>query len=66
MVPFAYGKQIIDGLQVRYSDAEVCSVHMALFNDFIQPRNNFRFTQGHIINSTRGNEYYGSDDWKIT
>lgn len=65
MVPFAFGQQIIDGLQVRYSDAEVCSIHMALFNDFVQPRNNFKFTQGHVVDYTRGDDYYGLEDWTI-
>ena len=64
MVPYAFGQQIMDGLQVRYSDAEVCSIQMALFNDIIQPRNNFRFTQGHVVDYTRGNVYYGIEDWK--
>ena len=66
MVPFAFGQQIMDGLQVRYSDAEVCSIYMALFNDIVQPRNNFRFTQGHVVDHTRGDIYYGIDDWIIT
>ena len=64
MVPYGFGQQIIDGLQVRYSDAEVCSIQMALFNDIIQPRNNFRFTQGHVVDHTRGDVYFGLDDWK--
>jgi|3_EtaG_2_1085321.scaffolds.fasta_scaffold23077_2 hypothetical protein len=63
MVPFAFGQQIIDGLRVRYSDAEVCSVHMAIFNDFVQPKNNLRFTQGYVVGHTRGDIYYGLDDW---
>lgn len=64
MIPYGFGKQIMDGLQVRYSDAEVCSIQMALFNDIIQPRNNFRFTQGMIVDHTRGDVYYGIEDWK--
>ena len=64
MIPYGFGQQIVDGLQVGYSDAEVCSVHMALFNDIIQPKNNFRFTQGHVVEHTRGDVYYGLDDWK--
>ena len=63
LVPFAFGQTIMDGLRVRYSDAEVCSVNMALFNDFIQPINNFRFTRGYIARSTRGDIYYGLDSW---
>ena len=64
MVPYAFGQQIINGLQVRYSDAKVCSIYMALFNDIIQPRNNFQFTQGHFVEHTRGDVYFGLDDWK--
>ncbi|QCW98854.1 hypothetical protein FGM00_01485 [Aggregatimonas sangjinii] len=64
MIPYSFGRQIIDGLQVRYSDAEICSIQMALFNDMIQPKNNFRFTQGHVVDNTRGDIYYGLDDWK--
>lgn len=63
LIPFAFGQQIIDGLQVRYSDAEVCSVYMALFNDTIQIRNNFRYTHGLSIVHTRGDIYFGYDDW---
>ena len=63
LVPFAIGQQLIDGLRVRYSDAEVCNVHMAIFDDYIQPRNNFRFTQGLIVDHTRGDVYYGMDSW---
>ena len=64
MVPYGFGKQIMEGLQVRYSDAEVCSIQMALFNDTIQPRNNFLHTQGHVIDYKRGDVYYGIEDWK--
>ena len=64
MIPFAFGQQIINGLQVRYSDAEVCSVHMALFDDTIQIQNNFRYTHGLMIEHTRGDIYYGLNDWK--
>ena len=63
LIPFAFGQQIIDGLQVRYSDAEVCSVYMALFNDTIQIRNNFRYTHGLSVKHTRGDIYYGFNDW---
>ncbi|MBT8183012.1 MAG: hypothetical protein KJO53_15645 [Eudoraea sp.] len=63
MIPYAFGQKLIDGLRVRYSDAEVCSVYMALFDDTLQIRNNFHYTQGFTIEHTRGNIYYGMDDW---
>lgn len=65
MVPYEFGQQILDGLQVRYSDAEVCSIQMALFDAKIKPRNNSRFTQGHFVDYTRGDVYYGLKDWTI-
>lgn len=58
MIPFFYGQQRIQGLQVRYLDDENCSVNQALFNDFLNEQN--------ISRSTRGNKFYGSDeDWAI-
>lgn len=56
IIPFAFGQAIINGLQVRYVDAEICSINMALFNHFLSEEN--------ISKSTRGNKYYGIDKWK--
>lgn len=63
MIPFAFGQKIINGLQVGYCDAEVCSVYMALFDATIQVGNNFGYTHGLTVKHTRGDIYYGLDDW---
>jgi len=56
IVPFALGQKIINGLQVRYLDDEICSINMAIFNQFLSEEN--------ISRSIRGNRYYGIESWK--
>ena len=57
-IPFAVHSMIINGLRVRYSDKEVCSVYDALFNHFLD----------HVGELTyrRGDNRYGYDEyWRI-
>ena len=55
LVPFAFGQQIISGLQVRYLDNELCSANMAIFNGVLREEN--------ISEFARGDRYYGMDNW---
>ncbi|WP_316843887.1 hypothetical protein [Pedobacter psychrodurus] len=57
-VPFAVHSMVIDGLKVRYSDKEVCSVYDALFNGNLGYYNDSTFH--------RGDTRYGYDGhWRI-
>lgn len=56
MIPYAYGQSMIHGLALHYVEGENCTVNQALFNQFLGGSSN---------HSTRGNEYYGSEVWKI-
>jgi hypothetical protein len=56
IIPFAFGQTILNGLQVRYLDDEVCSINMAIFNQFLSEETISRFT--------RGDRYYGIDKWR--
>lgn len=58
IVPFNIGQGIIKGLEVRYLDDEDCSINKALFNWFL--------SEEIISGSTRGDIYYGMNDWKKT
>ncbi|AEV99769.1 hypothetical protein A4D02_26220 [Niastella koreensis] len=52
-IPIDLCRQVIDGLNVRYSAENLNTVFHALFNDHIDL----------AVNSTIGNEYYKSEDW---
>ena len=56
-VPFMIYSSIINGLRVRYSDKEVCTIYDALFNGNLDRINEYCFR--------RGDTSYGYDDWRI-
>jgi hypothetical protein len=56
-IPFRIHCAVIDGLQVRYSDREECTIFHALFNDRYDLNNN---------RVPRGDVSFGSKDWEIT
>lgn len=56
IIPFAFGQTILNGLQVRYLDNEICSVNMAIFNHFLSAENISKFE--------RGDRYYGINNWR--
>lgn len=57
-VPFKIGQTIIDGLQILHLDNEVCSINMALFNDFLG--------LGEQVAEVKpqGDLSYGMENWK--
>lgn len=56
IVPFFIGQSILPGLQVRYLNDEICSINMAIFNQFLSEDN--------ITKCERGDRFYGMDKWK--
>jgi len=55
-IPFRIHCAVINGLQVRYSDREECTIFHALFND--------RYNLDHIL-MPRGDAGFGSKDWEV-
>ncbi|MES2826913.1 MAG: hypothetical protein V4687_02105 [Bacteroidota bacterium] len=55
LIPFRIHCAIIEGLQVRYSDREECTIFHALFNDKYKLNDN---------TITRGDAGFGSKDWE--
>lgn len=57
-IPFGVHSMIINGLRVRYSDKEICSVYDALFNHFLDSVAELTYK--------RGNSRYGYEEyWRI-
>ena len=58
LVPFKIGQTIIDGLQIFHMDNEICSINMALFNDFLG--------LGEQVDEVEpeGDLLYGMENWR--
>jgi hypothetical protein len=55
LIPYAFGKSFINGLEVTYCDNKNCDVFTALFNNYLNNHEEFM---------VRGDRYYGIDDWR--
>ena len=54
IIPFSFGQNIINGLNLTYVDNKTCSVNMALFNHLLNLQNV----------PTRGEIFYGMENWR--